>query len=142
VFKRDEDFTALYANSVVSEHSIWDLKVIFGILDQSVSPMQVVQHTSINLPWVQVKLLSYYLNVAIAIQESYNGKIVVPPVVMPPDPQRKSSSPMGCFHILSFGAIAERQIRSAPAFVTFGLISLSRITLEEGCAHRCRIANK
>lgn len=87
MFKRDEDFTALYANSVVSEHSIWDLKVIFGILDQSVSPMQVVQHTSINLPWVQVKLLSYYLNVAIAIQESYNGKIVVPPVVMPPDPR-------------------------------------------------------
>jgi hypothetical protein len=93
VFKRDEDFTALYANSVVSEHSIWDLKVIFGILDQSVTPMQVVQHTSVNLPWVQVKLLSYYLNIAIAIQESFNGKIVVPPIVMPPDPRTTQVPP-------------------------------------------------
>ena len=58
----------------------------FGILDQSVTPMQIVQHTSINLPWLQVKLLSYYLNLAIAIQECLNGKIVVPPVVMPPKP--------------------------------------------------------
>jgi hypothetical protein len=93
VFKRDEDFAALYANSVVSEHSVWDLKVIFGILDQSVTPMQVVQHTSINLPWVQVKLLSYYLNIAIAIQESFNGKIVVPAVVMPPDPRIATPPP-------------------------------------------------
>jgi hypothetical protein len=87
VFKRDEDFTALYANNVVSEHSVWDLKVIFGILDQSISPPQVVQHTSINLPWTQVKLLSYWINVAIAIQEFYNGKINVPAFIMPPDPR-------------------------------------------------------
>ncbi len=85
-FKRDEDFEALYANSVISEMSVWDLKLIFGILDQSVSPAQVVQHTSINVPWVQVKLFSYWVQLFLAIQEQQNGKILVPPSVLPPDP--------------------------------------------------------
>jgi hypothetical protein len=85
-FKRDEDFESLYANHLAAEHSVWDLKVIFGILDQSVQPNQVVQHTSINLPWTQVKLAVYYLEAAIALQEFNNGKIVIPPSVLPPDP--------------------------------------------------------
>jgi hypothetical protein len=88
VLKRDEDFTALYANNVLSEASAWDLKVIFGILDQSVVPNQIVQHTSINLPWTQVKLQSYYIKVALAIQEFYNGKINIPAAVIPINPEK------------------------------------------------------
>lgn len=94
-FKREEDFEALYANNVQAEHSIWDLKLIFGILDQSVVPNQVVQHTSINIPWTQVRLLSYWMDVGIAIQEYYNGKIKIPSGIMPPDPRTMPTPPEG-----------------------------------------------
>lgn len=88
-FVRDpEDFAALYANNVQAESSVWDLKVIFGILDQSSQPPKVVQHTSINLPWAQIKLLSFYLRVNLAIHEAQNGKVLTPPSIMPPDPDK------------------------------------------------------
>lgn len=87
VVERDEDFTALYANSVIAETSVWDMKVLFGIIDQSSVPNKVIQHTSINLPWLQIKLLSYYLRANLAIHEKLNGKIFVPQNVMPPDPE-------------------------------------------------------
>jgi hypothetical protein len=93
IFKRDDDFEALYANHVQVESSVWDLKTIFGILDQSVVPNQIVQHTSINLPWTQVKLLAYYIRVAIALHELENGKIVIPPSVLPPDPAKITAEP-------------------------------------------------
>src|SRR5438270_12412186 len=86
-FEHTQDFESRYANNVQSEHSVWDFKVIFGTLDQSVQPNRVMQHTSINLPWLQVKLLSYYLNVAVAIHETENGKIKIPASVMPPNPE-------------------------------------------------------
>src|SRR5579864_7032035 len=89
VFFRDpEDFEALYANNVQAESSLWDLKVIFGILDQSSEPHKVVQHTSINLPWTQIKLLSFLMRLNIAIHEASNGKIFIPQSVMPPDPEK------------------------------------------------------
>jgi hypothetical protein len=89
VFFRDpEDFEALYANNVQAESSVWDLKVIFGILDQSSVPHKVVQHTSINLPWAQIKLLSYMIRLNIAIHEAGNGKIFIPQNIMPPDPDK------------------------------------------------------
>lgn len=89
LFVRDpEDFAALYANNVQAESSAWDLKVIFGILDQSSQPPKVVQHTSINLPWTQIKILLYFMRVNLAIQEAQNGKVVIPPSIMPPDPAK------------------------------------------------------
>ena len=85
-FKRQEDFETLYANNVQAEISVWDYKIIFGILDQSVQPNRVMQHTSIILPWAQAKLCQYYLQIAIAPHEVQNGKIEIPPSVRPPDP--------------------------------------------------------
>jgi hypothetical protein len=86
-FVHDEDFTALYANSIIAESSVWDLKVIFGILDQSTQPHKVVQHTSINLPWAQIKLLSYLIPINLIIHESQNGKVPIPENIMPPNPE-------------------------------------------------------
>jgi hypothetical protein len=83
---RDDDFTTLYANNIQAEMSVWDLKVTFGILDQSVRPNKVVQHTAINLPWAQVKLITYYLQVAILLHEVQNAKIHLPQSLIPPDP--------------------------------------------------------
>ncbi len=88
-FVRDpEDFEALYANNVQAESSVWDLKVIFGTLDQSTQPNRVVQHTSVNLPWLQIKLLSYLLRANLAFHELQNGKVPIPASVMPPDPDK------------------------------------------------------
>jgi hypothetical protein len=85
-FKRENDFESLYANSVLAESSVWDLKVIFGILDQSMTPNQVIQHTSVNLPWTQVKLLIYFAQIHLAIHEFLNGKVSIPQSVRPPAP--------------------------------------------------------
>jgi hypothetical protein len=92
-FKRDEDFEALYANSIAAESSDWDFKIVFGILDQSVMPNRVIQHTSINIPWTWAKLMVYYAAVAVALHEQRNGKVVIPPSVMPPDPDKITTEP-------------------------------------------------
>jgi hypothetical protein len=91
LYVREEDFEALYANNVLSEASVWDLKVIFGILDQSVQPNRVMQHTSINLPWTQAKVLSYFLRILLAVHELQNGKISIPAAIVPPDPSTITS---------------------------------------------------
>jgi hypothetical protein len=67
--KRDEDFTSLYANNVQFEISVWDLKMIFGQLDQSAG-MVVEQHTAMTLPWPQAKLAAYFMVVNMIIHQS------------------------------------------------------------------------
>jgi hypothetical protein len=81
--KRDEDYTSLYANNVRFESSVWDLKLIFGELDQSEGKEVIEQHTAITLPWAQAKLLMHFLNVQIAAHELTFGKIPIPPSVVP-----------------------------------------------------------
>jgi hypothetical protein len=83
-FERDEDFASLYANHVWYEISAWDLNLIWGQLDQTKGPNVVKQHTAIAISWLQAKLLAYFVNVNIAIYESRNGKIKIPPYLLPP----------------------------------------------------------
>lgn len=90
---RDDDFVNLYANHIASEMSVWDLRVIFGILDQSVQPNQIIQHTAINIPWAQVKLATYFLQVAVLLHEAQNAKINIPPQLRPPDPSTFQDQP-------------------------------------------------
>jgi hypothetical protein len=85
-FERGEDFTSLYANNVQFEPSSWDLKLIFGELDQSGGKVTIEQHTSITLSWVQAKVMSYFLQANIAAYESVNGKIKILSDVVPPEP--------------------------------------------------------
>lgn len=86
-FKHTEDFSSLYANSVRLESSVWDLKLIFGELDQSAGKEVVMQHTAISLPWVQVKLMIHLLQVNLAGHELENGKVHVPLRVVQPELQ-------------------------------------------------------
>jgi hypothetical protein len=85
-FVRNEDFESLYANQVNFESSVWDLKLIFGLLDQHKAAPFVEQHTAISIPWVQAKLGAYYLQIALAVYEAENGKIKIPVSVLPPLP--------------------------------------------------------
>jgi hypothetical protein len=89
-FKHDEDFTSLYANNVHFESSIWDFKMLFGQLDQSQGADHTVieQHTAMTVPWLQVKLMAYFLTVNLTFHQNNNGLVRVPTGVLPnrPDP--------------------------------------------------------
>jgi hypothetical protein len=90
-FRRDEDFVARYANNVQFEGTIWDMKLIFGLLDQrgilkgDLKPV-VEQHTSISLSWPEIKLLIFLLQLHLAGYEMENGKVKLHPSVIPPEP--------------------------------------------------------
>jgi hypothetical protein len=73
-----------YANNVLYEASVWDLKFIFGQLDQSEGRLRVVAHSAITVPWIQVKLMTYWLRGQIEAHEKVNGKINIPLAVLPP----------------------------------------------------------
>ncbi len=78
----DEVYEA-YANSIIYEASSWDLKLVFGQLDQSEGEVKVVQHSAITVPWTQVKLMVYWLRGQIEAHELANGKIHIPPPIIP-----------------------------------------------------------
>jgi hypothetical protein len=82
-FKRDDDFVSLYANNVRFEPNVWDLKMVFGELDQSTGTTIVDQHTAISVSWRQAKLLAYYVGVNLIIHEADNGPVYLPPSVIP-----------------------------------------------------------
>lgn len=86
-FERDEDFASLYANHVFYENSVWDMKLVFGQLDQSEGPNVVIQHTAVAVSWLQLKLMIYFLQVNLAVHEAQNGVVKVPTSVMPPIPE-------------------------------------------------------
>ena len=87
---RGDDFVSRYANNFQLESSSFDLKMIFGLLDQSAAAqtppkVTVEQHTSINLAWPEAKLFIYFLQVHLAGYESANGKVKIPTEAIPPD---------------------------------------------------------
>jgi uncharacterized protein DUF3467 len=97
-YETTEDFTEAYANNIYFEASAWDLKLIFGQLDQSGGKIRTVQHTAITLPWTQAKILSYWLRGHIEAHEMVNGKIHMPPSIIPaeveaPTKELKQSEP-------------------------------------------------
>lgn len=81
----DRIYSEVYANNVYFEASAWDLKMVFGQLDQRQGKNVIRQHTSVTLPWTQIKLLSYWLRGYVEFHETTHGKIVVPSNAVPPD---------------------------------------------------------
>jgi len=80
------EFESVYANNTRCELSVWDLKVLFGELMQHTGKESVEWHTAVTLPWMQVKILIYYLRVNLALHEFMCGPLNVHPNVMPPKP--------------------------------------------------------
>jgi hypothetical protein len=85
-FERVEDFASYYANNVQFEASAWDLKLIFGQLDQSQQPVVVEQHTAMTMPWSHAKIMAYFFIVNIIIHQGQHGMINIPSAVIPPRP--------------------------------------------------------
>jgi hypothetical protein len=88
-FTRDEDFTSLYANNVRYESSAWDVKIIFGQLDQSGGAGKTIveQHTAVTVTWPNAKIMAYFLLANCLIQQSQTGPIQIPLAVIPPRPE-------------------------------------------------------
>jgi len=78
----DEVYEA-YANNVYYESSAWDLKLIFGQLDQRDGKIKIIQHSAITLPWSLVKIMTYWLRGQVEAHEAMNGKIRIPLAVIP-----------------------------------------------------------
>jgi hypothetical protein len=68
------------------EQSAWDLRLFFGQLlpQKAGGPSEADWHTDITIPWTQAKLMHFYLGVNLALYEAENGKISLPPAVLPP----------------------------------------------------------
>ena len=80
-----DDYFEVYANQALYEASAWDLKIIFGILDQSTGVARMKKTFAVNIPWTQVKLAIFYLRLQLAVEEAQDGKIQIRPGLIPPD---------------------------------------------------------
>jgi hypothetical protein len=93
----EEDFASLYANNITYEASVWDLKLIFGQLDQKLIQGQgqtaVDYHTAITLPWSTVKSMVYYLRVNLAGHEAEAGPVKLPARILPDRPSVLGDNP-------------------------------------------------
>ncbi|HEV8717013.1 MAG TPA: hypothetical protein VGX03_29855 [Candidatus Binatia bacterium] len=85
-YRRREDFAQFYANNVLLQSSSWDMKLIFGELDQSLGEDVIVQHSAITLPWRQAKVLLYFLQVHLIGHEGQHGRVIIPPGIIPDFP--------------------------------------------------------
>ena len=83
-FERDKDFVSSYANNVQFESTAFDLTLILGQIDQSVSPFFVRQRNAVTLSWSEIKLVNHFLQVNLAIHEAANGSVGVRKDLIPP----------------------------------------------------------
>ena len=84
MFELASEVYEAYANNVYYEGSAWDLKLIFGQLDQTGGKVRILQHSAITVPWTMAKLMVYWLRGQIEAHELANGKIHMPPAIIPP----------------------------------------------------------
>jgi hypothetical protein len=59
--------------------------MLFGEVDNDDDGMFIEQHTSISIPWLQAKLMHYFLSLQLGYYEMNHGKIAIPPSVEPPE---------------------------------------------------------
>ncbi len=86
-YQRADDLVTFYANNAYYESSAWDLKIVFGQLDQPKgSPAVIRQNIAITIPWAQAKLLAYFVRIHIEASELQNGKVPIRPDLRPPPP--------------------------------------------------------
>jgi hypothetical protein len=99
----DRTFESVYANNTQIETSFWDLKILFGQLEQHTGKTAIDLHTAVTLPWPQAKLLGYYLRLHTAWHESQNGRIgllpsLIPPIIeIPAEPEELTPETLGFY---------------------------------------------
>lgn len=88
-----EDFRSVYANSVRYHVSAWDLKMIFGELDQTPGADHPVEnHTAVTVSWPTVIIMAYFLSANMVLHETINGPINMAGSAFPPRPDPSSDT--------------------------------------------------
>ncbi|MGB6385279.1 MAG: DUF3467 domain-containing protein [Terriglobales bacterium] len=85
-FKRAEDFLSSYANNVMFETSVFDIKIVFGELLQPYGGKPFVeQRSATTLSWLEAKIAALFLIMNVAMHEKQFGPLVIPEGTMPLD---------------------------------------------------------
>jgi hypothetical protein len=96
-FSRHENYESWYSNNIQFKPTEWDLKAIFGEMEQQTDgSVTVQQHTAIVLTWLQAKIMHYFLGMQLGVYELTHGKIPIPQSVMPletPPPSGNMDTP-------------------------------------------------
>jgi hypothetical protein len=79
------DCKDFYANNLQLEPSAWDLKLVFGRLNQSEGDI-VEQHATVTIPWKLARLAIYYLTLQVHAHEFSCGALTLPVALWPPRP--------------------------------------------------------
>jgi len=67
-FKRANDFTTRYANNVIFETSVFDIKIVFGELSQPFGGTAFVeQHNAVTISWLEAKIAALFLSMNVAM---------------------------------------------------------------------------
>ena len=80
---RAPDFIHRYANQITFDLNPSDIRIVFGTTEKNGSNLQ---HTAITVTWAEAKILRYLLTQNIAVYEAFEGKIMVPLGLLPPEP--------------------------------------------------------
>ena len=87
---KGDKLTRAYGNNVRFEPSVWDLKILFGQLEQHTGTPEVTMHTAVTIPWATAKVLEYYVRANVAYCEKTFGPIKVPEFAVPAIPEAPS----------------------------------------------------
>jgi len=86
-YERATNLISTYANNAYFESSAWDLKIVFGQLEQPSGGVAVIkQNLAVTLPWTVAKLALYWLRVQVEAMELQSGKITIRQDLLPPEP--------------------------------------------------------
>jgi hypothetical protein len=89
-YERTEQFVSSYANSLILESTAWDIKLIFGLVEQVAGTMPaeavVKQHLAVTIPWSHAKLALFWLRLQVeAAEASVKAKIPIRSDLLPPE---------------------------------------------------------
>jgi uncharacterized protein DUF3467 len=114
------DFVSRYTNNVRFERTVWDLKFVFGQLDQS-TPGETAtqQHTAVSMAWSEAKVVAYLLLTQLELYQAEYGQIRLPLSVIPPRPN--SSDPaltdLAAKKVVEYLAVVHDQFFSGSPYV-------------------------
>jgi hypothetical protein len=95
IFQRAEDFRSFYANSVLTDANAWDVKLIFGQIDEVDNERAIKQNVAVSMSFGLAKLTLYWIEAAIIAHEIETGRRVgirdnvLPPPLTPLSPEQE-----------------------------------------------------
>lgn len=86
---------SFYANNCQFESSVWDLKFKFAQLAQQGTEWKFDPRCEVTIPWMQAKIILFFLQLNLFNYEEENGPIKVSNRILPVSPEVISNPPEG-----------------------------------------------